>query len=115
MQEWKKVQERNREYVCYTRAKKTLAFMSEDGFKFFLNGASDGNSSKLKDKEIDLTMLTHRIVPSVKATKNNYKEILKNATKVSVGKINSVKSDSLVKSEELSLSSIGRRKKKIKL
>lgn len=115
MQDWEIVQERNLEYVCYTRAKNTLAFMSEEGFKSFINGSADGNANKLKAKEITLTMLTHRIAPTIKVGTNNYKDIIKNASKIKLEKINTISSNNLKKSNDFSLSSIGQRKKKFKL
>lgn len=115
MQEWEQAQERNLEYVCYTRAKNTLAFMSEDGFKQFINGSVEGNSLKLKSKEIALVMLTHRIAPSIKVNTNNYETIIKNATQVKKENINSINSNTLTKESNFSLSSINQRKKKFKL
>jgi superfamily I DNA/RNA helicase len=50
-QDWEKSQERNLEYVCYTRAKNSLSFMSEDGFGKYLNGGSEDIYKKIKGKK----------------------------------------------------------------
>lgn len=89
-QQWEIQQEKNLEYVCYTRTKNNLSFMSEEGFEYFLNGKSEEIYHKLKDKEIIINLNHGKRNNDFLPVKNNYKEIIKNKTEIISSQINKI-------------------------
>ena len=99
-QEWEKQQEKNLQYVAYTRTKNNLYFLSEKGFEGFLNNALNGISSKLQEKEIIVNKILNR-KPYIKTvTPSNYKDIIQTATHVKPVIINKTTLNNKTKKEK---------------
>ena len=81
-QEWEKKQEKNLQYVAYTRSKKSLYFLSEKGFEMYLNNSSSMFDKAIKDKEIIFNKLSGRKKRKIVINKDNFEDILKTQTKI---------------------------------